>query len=53
MQGGSGLDSLVSYDYSRALVTAQMKTLDAKMLGETIAAVEKLFGRALPAIGQT
>ena len=40
MQGGSGLDSLVSYDYSRALVTAQMKTLDAKMLGETIAAVE-------------
>jgi predicted RND superfamily exporter protein len=40
MQGGSGLDSLVSYDYSRALVTAQMKTLDAEMLGETIAAVE-------------
>ena len=40
MQGGSGLDSLVSYDYSRALVTAQMKTLDADMLGDTIAAVE-------------
>ena len=40
MQGGSGLDSLVSCDYSRALVTAQMKTLDAEMLGETIAAVE-------------
>lgn len=40
MQGGAGLDALVSYDYSRALVTAQMKTLDAQMLGQTIAAVE-------------
>ncbi len=40
MQGGSGLDALVSYDYSRALVTAQMKTLDAHMLGKTIADVE-------------
>ncbi len=41
MQGGGGLDALVSYDYSRALVTAQMKTLDAQMLGKTIADVEE------------
>lgn len=40
MQGGSGLDSLVSYDYSRALITAQMKTLDAYMLKEKISEVE-------------
>ncbi len=40
MQGGSGLDSLVSYDYSRALVTAQMKTLDAHMLSAVINEVE-------------
>lgn len=41
MQGGEGLDSLVSYDFSRALVTAQMKTLDAKMLGSVIGQVEQ------------
>ena len=40
MQGGSGLDSLVSYDYSRALITAQMKTLDAHMLSAVITEVE-------------
>ncbi|MDD4694090.1 MAG: MMPL family transporter [Firmicutes bacterium] len=40
MQGGSGLDTLVSYDYSRALVTAQMKTLDAHTLSSVITQVE-------------
>ncbi len=40
MQGGEGLDALVSYDYSRALVTAQMKTLDAQMLGSVIDQVD-------------
>lgn len=40
MQGGSGLDSLVSYDHRRALVTAQMKTLDAHMLRAVIDEVE-------------
>lgn len=40
MQGGEGLDALVTYDYSRALVTAQMKTLDAQMLGSVISEVE-------------
>lgn len=40
MQGGEGTDSLVTYDYSRALITAQMKTLDAQMLGSVIGEVE-------------
>lgn len=40
MQGGSALDELVSYDYSRALITAQMKTLDAKMMSDVINQVE-------------
>ncbi len=40
MQGGEGIDSLVTYDYSRALITAQMKTLDAQMLGSVIGEVD-------------
>ena len=40
MQGGSGLDSLVSYDYRQAIINAQMKTLDAKQLADVIQAVE-------------
>lgn len=40
MQGGSGLDALVTYDYSQALVTARMKTLDATAMGQVIAEVE-------------
>lgn len=40
MQGGEGLDSLVTYDYSRALVTAQMKTLDAEQMAYVIGEVE-------------
>jgi len=40
MQGGSGLDSLVSYDYQQALINAQMKTLDAQELANVIRAVE-------------
>ena len=43
MQGGSGLDSLVTYDYSRALVTAQMKTLDAEAMGQVISQVESFL----------
>lgn len=41
MQGGSGLDSLVSYDFQRALVTAQMKSLDAGKLAEVTHQVEE------------
>lgn len=41
MQGGSGLESLVSYDYQQALINAQMKTLDAQELADVIAAVEQ------------
>ena len=40
MQGGSGLDALVSYDYSQALVTAQMKTLDAREMKHVMDEVE-------------
>lgn len=40
MQGGEGIDSLVTYDYSSALITAQMKTLDAQMLGSVISEVD-------------
>ncbi len=40
MQGGSGLETLVTYDYSQALVTAQMKTLDAAAMGHVIGEVE-------------
>ena len=40
MQGGSGLDSLATYDYSQALVTARMKTLDAEAISAVIAEVE-------------
>jgi len=40
MQGGSGLDSLVTYDYSQALVTAQMKTLDASAMQHVMDEVE-------------
>ena len=40
MQGGSGLDSLVTYDYSQALVTARMRTLDAEAMSAVIAEVE-------------
>ncbi len=40
MQGGEGLDSLVSYDYSRGVITAQMKTLDAHMLSSVTNEVE-------------
>lgn len=40
MQGGEGVDSLVTYDYSSAVITAQMKTLDAQMLGNVIKEVE-------------
>lgn len=40
MQGGSGLDALVTYDYSQALVTARMKTLDATAMGNVISEVE-------------
>ncbi|KLU39867.1 MAG: hypothetical protein AA931_07880 [Peptococcaceae bacterium 1109] len=40
MQGGSGLDSMVSYDYQQALINAQMKTLDAGELAAVIRAVE-------------
>ncbi|HBG01240.1 MAG TPA: hypothetical protein DDW87_06680, partial [Firmicutes bacterium] len=40
MQGGSGLDSLVTYDYSQALVTARMKTLDAGAMSDVIGEVE-------------
>lgn len=40
LQGGSGIDSLVTYDYSKALVTAQMKTLDAEQMGYVISQVE-------------
>ena len=43
MQGGSGVDSLVTYDYSKALVTAQMKTLDAEEMGHVIAEVEQFL----------
>jgi predicted RND superfamily exporter protein/outer membrane lipoprotein-sorting protein len=43
MQGGSGIDSLVTYDYSRALVTAQMKTLDAEEMGQVMGAVESFL----------
>ena len=41
MQGGSGLDTLVTYDYSQALVTARMKTLDAEAMGHVIGEVEE------------
>ena len=41
MQGGSGLDSLVSYDFRRALVTAQMKSLDAGKLADVTHEVEE------------
>lgn len=41
MQGGSGLDTLVTYDYSQALVTARMKTLDAGAMGHVISEVEE------------
>lgn len=40
MQGGSGLETLVTYDYSQALVTARMKTLDATTMGHVIGEVE-------------
>lgn len=40
MQGGSGLETLVTYDYSQALVTARMKTLDASAMGHVISEVE-------------
>ena len=40
MQGGSGIDALVTYDYSKALVTARMKTLDAQAMGDVIEGVE-------------
>lgn len=43
LQGGSGVDSLVTYDYSKALVTAQMKTLDAEEMGHVIAEVEQFL----------
>lgn len=45
MQGGSGLDSLVSYDYQQAIINAQMKTLDAKQLADVIQAVEEYVER--------
>lgn len=45
MQGGSGLDALVTYDYSKALVTAQMKTLDAGQMGHVIAEVENFLNQ--------
>ncbi len=40
MQGGTGLETLVTYDYSQALVTARMKTLDASAMGFVIGEVE-------------
>lgn len=43
MQGGTALDELVSYDYSRALITAQMKTLDAKMMSDVINQVDEFL----------
>ena len=43
MQGGSGIDSLVTYDYSKALVTAQMKTLDAEQMAHVIGEVENFL----------
>lgn len=45
MQGGSGLDSLVSYDFSRALVTAQMKTLDAQMMSHVMTEVDNYLAQ--------
>lgn len=48
MQGGSGLDSLVTYDHSKALVTAQMKTLDAEEMGHVISEVEKFLKERYP-----
>ncbi|HKM42989.1 MAG TPA: outer membrane lipoprotein-sorting protein [Limnochordia bacterium] len=41
MQGGSGLDALVTYDYSQALVTGQMKTLDASAMKHVMDEVEE------------
>lgn len=41
MQGGEGLDNLVTYDYSRALITAQMKTLDAQMMSNVMSEVDQ------------
>ena len=41
MQGGSGLEALVTYDYSQALVTAQMKTLDASAMNHVMDEVEE------------
>ncbi|WP_461367477.1 efflux RND transporter permease subunit [Candidatus Darwinibacter acetoxidans] len=45
LQGGSGIDSLVTYDYSRALVTAQMKTLDAEQMAQVISQVEQFLAQ--------
>lgn len=53
MQGGSGLDSLVTYDYSRALVTAQMKTLDAEEMARTMAEVESYLAERYRGSGLT
>lgn len=41
MQGGTGLDGLVSYDYQQGIINAQMKTLDAQELARVISAVEQ------------
>lgn len=41
MQGGGGLDSFVSYDFGRALVSARVANVPTTALADTIATVDK------------
>ncbi|MEW5867497.1 MAG: MMPL family transporter [Bacillota bacterium] len=51
MQGGSGLDSMVSYDFRKALVSARVTNVPTPALGDTIATVEGLASKVFEGTG--
>jgi len=45
MQGGSGIDSMVSYNFEKALITAQLKNIGSKKLKTIINKIEDYLGK--------
>ncbi len=53
MQGGGSLDSMVSYDFRKALVTARITNMPTSQLRETISVIEALAARVFAGSGAT
>jgi len=51
MQGGSGLDSMVSYDFQKALVSARAANVPTSELGGIIDKVEIIAGEEFEGTG--